>query len=335
MNDRSRLGPSGCHGSQLRGRGAGTAGLIGLVTGGRSGERDRSLLSAEAVGAALRRQSLRYARLDPCDEEFADRIRAFDVAFLAIAGQWAEDGKLQGMLESLGVPYTGSGVLASALAMHKPTAKEVVSAAGVNVLPHTLVPGDGDPERTAQASSGSLGMPVILKPCSEGGSIGMQVLRDTATLAGALARSAGHGEWFIEPFTAGHSVTCGVLWRDGQLTTLPPLETLPTTAEFYDYAAKRNPGGHIYRCPADVPEVVLAQIGQDALDAHRALRCSGYSRSDFLVTPDGEVFWLEANTLPGLSEHGNLATMARAARISYDELIQSILANAQWDGYRP
>jgi D-alanine-D-alanine ligase len=173
------------------------------------------------------------------------------------------------------------------------------------------------------------------QPASGTGSIGMQVFRDTATLAGALARSAGHGEWFIEPFTAGHAVTCGVLWRDGQLTTLPPLETLPTTAEFYDYAAKRNPAGHIYRCPADVPETVLAQIGQGALDAHRALRCSGYSRSDFLVTPDGEVFWLEANTLPGLSEHGNLATMASAARISYDELIRSILANAHRDGYRP
>ena len=237
----------------VRGVDTGAAGLIGLVTGGRSGERDRSLLSAEAVGAALRRQSLRYARLDPCDGEFADRIRIVDVAFLAIAGQWAEDGKLQGMLDSLGVPYTGSGVLASALAMHKPTAKEVVSAAGVNVLPHIPVPGDGDPEDTARACSRSLGMPVILKPCSEGGSIGMQVLRDTATLAGALAGSAGSGEWFIEPFTAGRAVTCGVLCRDGRLTTLPPLETLPTTAEFYDYAAKRNPAGHIYRCPSDDP----------------------------------------------------------------------------------
>ena len=147
-----------------------------------------------------------------------------------------------------------SAQLASALAMHKPTAKEVVSAAGVNVLTHIPVPGD---------------------------------------------------------------------------------ETLPTTAEFYDYAAKRNPAGHVYRCPVQVPEAVLAQIAQGALDAHRALRCSGYSRSDFLVTPEGEVFWLEANTLPGLSGHGNLATMASAAGMSYDELIQAILANAHRDGYRP
>jgi D-alanine-D-alanine ligase len=347
MKDNTSLQTSGCRGSRLTGPSTGrelppagiavtgAAGLIGLVTGGRSGERDRSLLSAEAVGGALQRQNLRYARLDPCDREFADRIRAVDVAFLAIAGQWAEDGKLQGLLDSLGVPYTGSGVLASALAMHKPTAKTLVSAAGANVLPHLPVPSDGDPKLTAQVCGRSLGLPVILKPCSEGGSIGMRVLRDTRALAEALAASTGNREWFIEPFVAGGAVTCGVLDRDGQLTTLPPLETLPTTAEFYDYAAKRNPAGHRYRCPAGIPEAALEEIARSALDAHRALHCSGYSRSDFLVTRDGEVFWLETNTLPGLSAHGNMATMASVAGISYDELIQAILATADRDGYRP
>jgi D-alanine-D-alanine ligase len=140
----------GTSSAQARGGVAGPApgGLIGLVTGGRSGERDRSLLSAEAAGQALRRLDLGYVQLDPCDGDFADRIRAVDVAFLAIAGQWAEDGKLQGLLDSLGVPYTGSGVLASALAMHKPTAKAVVSAAGLSVLPHVRADG-GAPEQVA------------------------------------------------------------------------------------------------------------------------------------------------------------------------------------------
>jgi D-alanine-D-alanine ligase len=119
------------------------------------------------------------------------------------------------------------------------------------------------------------------------------------------------------------------------LVTLPPLQTVLTTAEFYDYDAKRNPEGHRYLCPAMVPGTVLAEISRSTLAAHLALRCSGYSRSDFLVTPDGEVFWLEANTLPGLSRHGNLVTMAGAAGISYDELITTILANACRQGYRP
>lgn len=315
----------------------GTGELIGLVTGGRSGERDRSLLSAEAVGETFRRQRLQYVRLDPCDGQFADRIRVVDVAFLAIAGQWAEDGKLQGLLDSLGVPYTGSGVLASAAAMHKPTAKGLVGAAGVKVLPHVLVQAGGDPEHAARACCAELGMPVILKPCSEGGSIGVQVVRDPRQLATALAGDAAHTEWLIEPFMEGSAVTCGVLQRerDGVLMTLPPLQTLPTTAEFYDYAAKRNPDGHRYLCPAAISDAALAEISRGTLEAHRTLLCSGYSRSDFLVTPGGSVFWLEANTLPGLSVHGNLATMASAAGIGYDELVTTMLANAYRQGYRP
>jgi D-alanine-D-alanine ligase len=308
--------------------------LIGLVTGGRSGERDRSLLSAAAVGGTLDRLGLKFVRLDPSEREFADRILKADVAFLAIAGQWAEDGKLQGLLDSVGVPYTGSGVLASATAMHKPTAKTLVAAAGVRVLPHALIRESDDLADVARAAQ-ALGMPVILKPCSEGGSIGVQVIRDPGRLPKALAEDAGRGEWLIESFTAGSAVTCGVLQRDGALMALPPLETVPATAEFYDYAAKRDPEGHRYLCPAMVPGTVLAEITRSALAAHLALRCSGYSRSDFLVTPDGDVFWLEANTLPGLSRRGNLATMASAAGISYDELITTILANARRQGYRP
>ena len=312
-----------------------TAETIGLVTGGRSEERDRSLLSGQAVGEVLERRGIKHVRLDPGDPEFADRIRAVDIAFLAIAGQWAEDGKLQGLLDTLGVPYTGSGVLASATAMYKPTAKALVSAAGVKVLPHVLVREGDDLSGVAQAINQELAMPVILKPCSEGCSIGVQVARDPDQLVAVLAADAGRGEWLVEPFTAYTAVTCGVLHRDGALTTLPPLQTVPTTAEFYDYAAKRDPQGHRYVCPAPVPDTVLAEISRNALTAHQALRCSGYSRSDFLITPDGEVFWLEANTLPGLSRHGNLATMADAAGISYDELIAAILASAHRHGYRP
>lgn len=225
-------------------------------------------------------------------------------------------------------------MLASATAMHKPTAKVLVAAAGLRVLPHTLIREGDDPAGVARASE-ALGMPVILKPSSEGGSIGIQVIHDPGQLPKVLAEEAGHGEWLIEPFTAGRAVTCGVLHRDGALVTLPPLETVPTTAEFYDYDAKRNPEGHRYLCPAPVPDPVLAEVSRSTLAAHLALRCSGYSRSDFLVTPDGGVFWLEVNTLPGLSRHGNLAAMASAAGISYDELITTILGNAHRQEYRP
>ncbi|MFE7637312.1 D-alanine--D-alanine ligase [Kitasatospora sp. NPDC057518] len=308
---------------------------IALVTGGRSGERDRSLISGEAVRESLARQGLPHFVLDPTDEDFADRVREADVAFLALAGQWAEDGKLQGLLDSLGVPYTGSGVLASAMAMHKPTAKTLVLAGGVTVLPHIPFRGHDDPEETARACVEELGLPVILKPTSEGGSIGMRVFRDLNSLTATLTHDTRGGEWFVEPFKEGSAVTCGVLEKDGALVVLPPLETVPTTAEFYDHKAKRDPAGHRYRCPAQLPDAALATISRAAVRAHQVLHCSGHSRSDFLVTPDGEVHWLEINTLPGLSTHGNLATMAAAAGISYDTLIQTMLAAARANGYRP
>ncbi|MFJ1938365.1 D-alanine--D-alanine ligase [Kitasatospora sp. NPDC088160] len=308
---------------------------IALVTGGRSGERDRSLISGEAVRESLVRQGLPHFVLDPTDKDFADRVREADVAFLAIAGQWAEDGKLQGLLDSLGVPYTGSGVLASAMAMHKPTAKTLVLAGGVTVLPHLPLRGHDGPEEAARACVEELGLPVILKPTSEGGSIGMRVFRDLNSLTTTLTHDTRGGEWFVEPFKDGTAVTCGVLEKDGAIMTLPPLETVPTTAEFYDYKAKRSPAGHRYRCPAQLPDAVLATISRTAVRAHQVLHCSGYSRSDFLVTPDGDVHWLEINTLPGLSTHGNLATMAAAAGISYDTLIQIMLATARTNGYRP
>ncbi|MET8542637.1 D-alanine--D-alanine ligase [Kitasatospora sp. NPDC004799] len=308
---------------------------IALVTGGRSGERDRSLISGEAVRESLVRQGLPHFVLDPTDKDFTDRVREADVAFLAIAGQWAEDGKLQGLLDSLGVPYTGSGVLASAVAMHKPTAKILVLADGVTVLPHLPLRGTEDAQEVARTCADEFGLPVILKPTSEGGSIGMRVFRDLNSLTTTLTHDTRGGEWFIEPFKEGTAVTCGVLEQDGALVTLPPLETLPTTAEFYDYKAKRNPAGHRYRCPAKLPGTALATISRAAVRAHQLLNCSGYSRSDFLVTPVGEVHWLEINTLPGLSTHGNLATMAAAAGISYDRLIATILATIHTDGYRP
>ncbi|MDH6130017.1 D-alanine--D-alanine ligase [Kitasatospora sp. GP82] len=308
---------------------------IAVVTGGRSNERDRSLISGEAVHESLTRLGLAHVVLDPSESDFTERIRTADVAFLAIAGQWAEDGKLQGLLESLSVPYTGSGVMASALGMHKPTAKNVVRAAGVSVLPHLVIRAGDDPEVSAKNAGANLGFPLILKPCSEGGSIGMQVFRDAPALAAALVADNGGGEWLIEPFTDGTAVTCGVITSDGDLMALPPLETLATTAEFYDYTAKRDPNGHRYRCPAELSEAVIAAIQRTAIEAHQALGCHSHSRSDFMVTPVGEVFWLEVNTLPGLSPHGNLATMANAAGISYDRLITAILTAAHHDGYRP
>ncbi|MEU5215955.1 D-alanine--D-alanine ligase [Streptomyces sp. NPDC020807] len=311
-------------------------GLVAVVSGGRSAERDRSLLSGNTVLASLDRQGCRSVFLDASDPDFVDRVRTADVAFLAIAGQYAEDGKLQGLLETLGVPYTGSGVMASAIGMNKTMAKSVVGAAGVSVLPQALIPPQGEPGAVAKAIADAIAFPVILKPQSEGGSVGMTVCHgivDLVRTVSAIDRQGG--AWLVEPFVSGTAVTAAVLDVDGDRIVLPVLETLPTEAEFYDYATKRDKNLHRYRCPAELPETTAEQISAAALTAHRALGCAGYSRSDFMVGDDGTVVWLEVNTLPGLSRTGNLATMAEAAGIDYDALVRLVLATAERTGYRP
>lgn len=307
---------------------------IAVVSGGRSTERERSLMSGRAAQESLTRQGYSTVLLDAADTAFANQIRSADIAFLAIAGQYAEDGKLQGLLESLNIPYTGSGVTASAIGMHKALAKTVAGAAGITVLPSVILP-PRDRDAIGETITSRIAFPLILKPLSEGGSIGMTVCHDTAELAAALSGLNATDGWFAEPFTTGTPVTCGILEMDGSPVALPPLETLPTDAEFYDYATKRDKDRYRYRCPAELPTPILDAITDAALTAHRALACTGYSRSDFIVTPAGPV-WLEINTLPGLSRTGNLATMADAAGIDYDQLVRTILATATTPaGYRP
>ncbi|MFI5867239.1 D-alanine--D-alanine ligase [Streptomyces sp. NPDC051546] len=308
---------------------------IAVVSGGRSTERERSLMSGRAAWESLERQGYTTRFLDASDQQFADDVRGADVVFLAIAGQYAEDGKLQGLLESLNIPYTGSGVTASAIGMHKTLAKTVAAGAGVAVLPTVTIPAR-DRETITQVITSTIPFPLILKPLSEGGSIGMTVCHDTAQLAAALRTLDPGAGWFTEPFTTGVPVSCGILEVDGSPMALPPLATIPTGAEFYDYNTKRDKTKYRYQCPADLSSSTLDAITTAALTAHDALGCTGYSRSDFIVTPDGRPLWLEINTLPGLSHTGNLATMAAAAGIDYDHLIRMILTTAHAsEGYRP
>lgn len=227
--------------------------LVAVVTGGRSAERERSLLSGRAVHESLQRQGHRTVLLDAADRSFADEVRHTDVAFLAIAGQYAEDGKLQGLLETLRIPYTGSPVTASALAMHKTLAKTVVAAAGVPVLPDAEIPPSGMPDVVAKALAENLAFPLILKPRSEGGSIGITLCHEITELTEAVSCIERSGAWLVEPFISGTPVTCAVLETSGTVIALPILETIPTTAEFYDYKAKRDPDLHQYRCPAQLP----------------------------------------------------------------------------------
>jgi len=260
--------------------------------------------------------------VDPAGPDLAGQLTGASCAFLAIAGTGAEDGLLQGVLDTLGVPYTGSGVLASAVGMHKPTAKALVSAEGVPVAEgEAIAPGD---VRTAAVAGDDLGWPVIVKPVSEGGSVGMAIAADARELAAITSTAAN--ELLVERLYPGQAVTVGVLeGSDGKLMVLPPLEARTPTTGFYSYEARRDPALHSYVCPADVPQQTRELLASFAEVVHEALGCSTYSRSEFMVSSDGAIVWLEVNTLPGLSPTGNMATMAAAAGIDYDQLVALIL----------
>lgn len=296
--------------------------IIGVITGGYSRERDGSLLSGATAADALADVGYTVRQLDTALPTFTDDVTKVDVAFLAIHGRWAEDGKLQGFLDTIGVPYTGSGVLASALAMHKPTGKAVVASAGVPTL--SAVELDAD---TASVGD-TIGWPVIVKPASEGGSLGHAVAHNLEDLAYALSESDPEIELFLEQFViGGRAVTVGLVEIDGELTALPPLEAC-VEGEFYDWESKTDPRLHRYVCPADLPDGMGTGVVGAALRAHRALGCNGFSRQDFVVSDD-EFWWLEANALPGLSAGGNLATAAKAVGITYKELVLHLLATAR------
>ncbi|GAA1919091.1 D-alanine--D-alanine ligase family protein [Streptantibioticus ferralitis] len=310
-------------------------GTIGVITGGWSRERDRSLNSARAVMESLGRQQARAILVDPETENFLDQITQVGMAFLAIAGRGGEDGRLQGLLDTLDIPYTGSGVLASATGMHKPTAKMLVADAGLRVPKGLIVDRTAGGLGEAERLVGILGLPVALKPANEGGSIGLRVARDLAELAEDLSElSRSDTELLAEQFSPGRPVSVGVLEAravDGEeLYVLPPLE-VDVPGGIYTYAAKRAQRPCVYHCPARLPLAMRKQLQAAAQAAHRALHCTGYSRHDFVVTGPGEAVWLEVNTLPGLTEQGNLARMADADGLSYDQLVAHIARGAAVD----
>ncbi|MFE2559751.1 hypothetical protein ACFXGT_27735 [Streptomyces sp. NPDC059352] len=307
-------------------------GPVAVITGGWSGERDRSLLSGHTVMESLLAQGIKTRMIDLEDdrETLVTDLHGTSLAVLAIAGRGAEDGRLQGLLETLGVDYTGSGVLTSALGMNKVAAKAHVGAAGVRTVGSSRINPTADPAEEAKRIADDHGLPVVIKPISEGGSIGVVLDRSLDEVTEVL-RGAGRMALMAETYSSGRSVSVGVLeTSDGALTVLPPLEA-ETREEIYSYTAKRTRDATTYHCPARVSDELLTALRNQATLAHQALHCHSHSRHDFVVSETAGAVWLEVNTLPGLSRGGNLARMARAADLSYEQLLAHIVRGARTD----
>jgi D-alanine-D-alanine ligase len=298
--------------------------VVGVLLGGHSAEREVSLRTGAAILAALGRLGHRSVGID-AGRDLAQALvrRKVDVAFIALHGRGGEDGTVQGLLECLGIPYTGSGVLASALAMDKKQSKWVFRAHGLPT-----------PDFEVLARGAHRGWPlerleppVVVKPVCEGSTVGMSVVRTRGALARALATAFRYdAEALVEAFVPGRDLTVGVLGD----TVLPAVEMRPRGG-FYSYRAKYTAGATEYLVPAPLTTRQLARTQKLALAAHRALGCRGASRVDFRLDAGGRPRLLEVNTIPGMTETSLLPKAAAVAGIGFDELVGRILADARLD----
>jgi len=310
---------------------------VGVLMGGLSAEREVSLRSGENVYQALRSRGYNAQKLvfdDP--DALIDPLTGVDVVFNCLHGGVGEDGTIQLLLELLNRPYTGSGPLACALAMDKLAAKREFRRAGLLTPPHVERPPQDDSpdpegawERWASTVEAELGFPCVVKPVREGSSVGVHIVQSRRELVEAARQTQREfGALFVEKFIEGKEITAGILRLEGEDRALPLLE-LRAKRQFYDYQAKYTPGLTEFVIPADLDEGTTRRVRDAALKAHRALGCFGYSRVDLRVTPKGEPYVLEVNTLPGMTRTSDLPKAAEAAGIPFDELVERMLETAR------
>jgi D-alanine-D-alanine ligase len=319
---------------------------IVVLYGGMSSERDVSLISGQHCYEALKRLGYEQVALMDVGPDIAQRLAAEkpEVAYIALHGQYGEDGCIQGLLELMGIPYTGCGVTASAVTMNKALTKSVLKDAGLPVAESVLFQtgigvGSGGREIDKRATELPFGYPVMVKPVNEGSSIGMSKVDTPAGLPAALETAFRHADSvMVEAYIAGKSLTVGVVEVDGEPRVTPILELRPTISEWYDLAAKYTQGGTKFILPAELPEAMTAAIQEATLRAHRAAGCRGVSRVDFVAVPPegtsggpestGRFYILEINTIPGMTPLSDLPAQAAAMGISYDALVEAILKTA-------
>ena len=300
---------------------------IAVVCGGRSSESEVSRSSATQVAAALTGRGHACTLLE-VDAELWPALAqgGYDVAFLATHGRYGEDGTVQGVCELLDLPYTGSDVLATALAFDKAMAKRVLVAEGVATPRWRVVPAAGPAAEPMRAAAAELGLPLVVKPVRGGSTIGLSIVQSEDGLDAAHAAASVHDDVLCEAFIAGTEVTIGILGHNPS-QALPTLEIV-SHRPVYDYAAKYTKGQSEHIIPARIPEQHREAAQRAALRAHAALGCRDMSRVDVIVDGDGTAWVLEVNTIPGLTELSLLPDAARAAGIEFPDLCDRLVQAA-------
>ena len=296
---------------------------VAVVMGGTSAEREISIKTGSGVMRALQELGYDAQSLD-YDDRFIDAIREIspDVVFIALHGPGGENGQIQGLLEYLNLPYTGSGVEASAIAMDKHLTKKLCAAEGLPTAAWDLYDLTGG---TLPLLPGSLDLPLVIKPRFEGSSVGVTIVRTHEQWTKAMIDAAeNYDEIIAEEFVEGHEFSCGVLGEEA----LPVIEILANRDEFYTYGAKYDQNGSTHIVPARIDGDLSARIQMLALSVHRLIGLRDYSRSDFMVSKEGRPYFLEINSLPGFTATSLVPDACAAIGISYNAIVDRLIGYA-------
>lgn len=299
---------------------------VGVIAGGISSEREVSLRSGQAVFNALKELGFNVVFID-AGKDLCEKIKEekIDIAFLVLHGGWGENGGVQGMLEVMGIPYTGSGVLASALAMDKEASKKVFIYHGIAVPPFKVINRDDYLKKTVSLEP--IGFPCVVKPAQEGSSVGVNIVKNESEFEFAVNEAFKYGERIIvEKFIEGKEIHIGVLGDKA----LGGVEVRPKKG-FYSYEAKYTKGMTEYILPPEIDEALYEKLKELGLRAHKALGCKGGTRVDMLVDSSGNAYVLEVNTIPGMTETSLLPKIASLAGYDFKGLVKEILELALKD----
>ena len=298
---------------------------VALLAGGISSEREVSLHSGEQVYAALNKDKYHILKYDPQSDlaRLVQDAPEIDIAMIILHGPFGEDGTVQGLLELLNIPYQGSGVLGSALAMNKVVTKQLYEKAGLPVIPYHVY--DRDDSVDVEKCASQIGLPLVVKPVEAGSSVGMSIVKSAADLQDAIAKA---GEFdkaiLVESYIEGTELTAGVIGNK-ELDALPIIEIIPDEAhEFFDYEAKYTAGVTREICPARINEELTQKAQSYAKIAHRSLFCKGYSRTD-MILKDDEIYALETNTIPGMTATSLFPQAAQKAGMSFSQVLDKLI----------
>ena len=306
---------------------------VAVLMGGRSAEREISLMSGEGVLKALQSKGVNAHAFDPANQAM-DQLtqQGFTHAFIALHGRYGEDGSVQGALELLGIPYTGSGVMASAIAMDKVMTKRIWSALGLSTPKSVSLAPDEQSQQAIDAIPQTLGLPLIVKPPREGSSIGITKVTTAKGLEAATQLAIQYDpDLLCEEFIDGEELTCPVIGNGIHARALPVVRIAAPDGA-YDYQNKYFTDDVKYHCPSGLPETEEQAIQALVVAAYRALGCRGWGRADIMLrATDRKPFLLEMNTSPGMTSHSLVPMSAKAAGISYEDLCIQLLQSATLD----